>query len=102
MVLVHYTYKGDRKETELLHGKFIDLKNKQPLINAVVICTSTIQAGQSLTNDVLSIFIQTHIDNIASVEQFIGRNRCDESITHFFLSIDRSLIKATHDDIKCR
>ena len=71
-------YNGDRKETELLHGKFIDLKNKQPLINAAVICTSTIQAGQSLTDDVLSIFIQTHTDNIASVEQFIGRNRCDE------------------------
>ena len=40
-------YNGDCKETELLHGKFIDLKNKQPLINAVVISTSTIQAVQS-------------------------------------------------------
>ena len=45
--------------------------------------------GQSLADDALSIFIQTHTDNIASVEQFIGRNRCDESIMHLFLSIDR-------------
>ena len=62
----------------------------------------TIQAGQSLTDDVLSIFLQAHTDNIASVEQFIGRNRCDESIMNLFLSIDRPLIKATNDDIKDR
>ena len=95
-------YNGDHKETELWHGKFIDLKNKQPLINSGVICTSTIQAGQSLTDAVLSIFIHTHANNIAFVEQFIGKNRCDESIMHLFLSIDRPLIKATNDDIKDR
>ena len=47
-------------------------------------------------------YIYTNTDNVASVEQFIGRNRCDESITHLFLSIDRPLIKATNDDIKDR
>lgn len=41
----------------------------------VIISTSSIQNGQSIKENVLSIFMQTYIDTISSIRQFIGRNR---------------------------
>ena len=41
----------------------------------VIISTSSIQNGQSIKENVLSIFVQTYIDTTSSIRQFIGRNR---------------------------
>ena len=48
----------------------------------IIIATSCIQSGQSLKEKLLSIFIQTPLDTVSSVEQFIGRNRNEESIAY--------------------
>lgn len=80
-------HNGDRKEVSIdENGKIYDVLNKNNIID-VVIATSTIQAGQSLKENILQIFIQTPLDTISSVEQFIGRNRLNNSTTHLFLKI---------------
>lgn len=38
----------------------------------VIISTSSIQNGQFIKENVLSIFVQTYIDNTSSVKQFLG------------------------------
>ena len=80
-------YNGEKKDIEIdENGKIYDKTVKDKTID-VIIATSTIQAGQSLTDNVLQIFIQTPIDTISSVEQFIGRNRLKHSSTHLFLRL---------------
>ena len=62
-------YTGDTKEIKLnedgLFGEYVD----------VIISTSSIQNAQSIKENVLSILVQTYIDTISSVKQFLGRNR---------------------------
>lgn len=80
-------YNGDRKEVSINEkGKIYDVLNKNNIID-VIIATSTIQASQSLKENILQIFIQTPLDTISSVEQFIGRNRLNNSTTNQFLKI---------------
>ena len=80
-------YNGDRKDVEINgKGKIYDKKDENKAID-VIISTSTIQSGQSLTDNILQIFIQTPIDTISSVEQFIGRNRLHTSTTHLFMRL---------------
>ncbi|KAK8883591.1 hypothetical protein M9Y10_042685 [Tritrichomonas musculus] len=80
-------YNGDKKEVIVdENGKIYDILNKNREID-VIIATSTIQAGQSLKENILQIFIQTPLDTVSSVEQFIGRNRLNNSTTHLFLNI---------------
>lgn len=66
----------------------------------VAVCTSSIQAGQSINQNVLQVFLQTPLDNYSSIEQFIGRNRSYKSITHLFLSINGNTIKAINSDLR--
>ena len=57
----------------------------------IVISTSCIQAGQSLKEDnLISLFIQTPLDVISNVQQFIGRNRQPKSQTHLYLHLPSS------------
>lgn len=95
-------YNGDNKETELINGRFVDKSNGDPIMNKVVVCTSTIQAGQSINDNVLQIFIQTPLDNYSSVEQFIGRNRSSNSITYLFLNIDGVVNKSISNNLADR
>ena len=60
-------YTGDEKEVKL---------NKDGLFEEdvdVIISTSSIQNGQSIKENILSIFVQTYIDTISSVKQFLGK-----------------------------
>ncbi|KAK8838125.1 hypothetical protein M9Y10_036078 [Tritrichomonas musculus] len=80
-------YNGDKKEVSIdENGKIYDILNKNREID-VIIATSTIQADQSLKENILQVFIQTPLDTVSSVEQFIGRNRLNNSTTHLFLNI---------------
>lgn len=80
-------YNGDKKEASIdENGKIYDILNKNREID-VIIATSTIQAGQSLKENILQVFIQTPLDTVSSVEQFIGRNRLNNSTTRLFLNI---------------
>lgn len=80
----------------------VDKLNDKPITNKVVECTSTIQAGQSIIDNVLQIFIQKPQDFYSSVEQNFGRNFSDKSITHLFLSIDDLTINALNSDLRNR
>ena len=51
----------------------------------VVISTSSIQNGQSIKENILSIFVQTYIDIISSVKQFLGRNRNRDSDVYVYV-----------------
>lgn len=74
-------YYSDKKEVEISdEGKFINPEDVD-----IIIATSCIQAGQSLKENLLQIFIQTPLDTVSSVHQFIGRNRNKESETHLYL-----------------
>ena len=82
-------YNGDKKDVEINgSGKIYDKYDENRTID-IIISTSTIQSGQSLTENVLQIFIQTPIDTISSVEQFIGRNRLKNSTTHLFMRLTK-------------
>lgn len=88
-------YNGDKKDIEINgSGKIYDKMDENKIID-VIISTSMIQSGQSLTENVLQIFIQTSIDSISSVEQFIGRNRLKNSTTHRFMRLikDKCVIR---------
>ena len=63
-------YNSEKKEVEISsEGKFVNPEDVD-----IIIATSCIQAGQSLKEKLLSIFIQTPLDTVSSVEQFVGRN----------------------------
>ena len=67
------SYTGDEKEVKL---------NKDDLFEEdfdVIISTSSIQNGQSIKENILSIFVHKYIDTISSVKQFLGRNRNRDS-----------------------
>ena len=52
----------------------------------IVVSTSCIQAGQSLNDkNLVSVFVQTPLDVISNVQQFVGRNRQPTSESHLFL-----------------
>ena len=88
-------YNGNTKEIEINDkGKIYDKKDDNKTID-VIISTSTIQSGQSLNENILQIFIQTPIDTISSVEQFIGRNRLYNSTSHLFMRLikDKCIIR---------
>ena len=68
----------------------------------VVECTSTIQAGQSINDNVLQVFLQTPLDKNSSIEQFIGWSRSYKSITHLYPSINENSIKAINSDLRDR
>jgi hypothetical protein len=74
-------YNADTKEIEIgADGLF-----NKPAIT-IVIATSAIQSGQSIKEpNLLQIFVQMSYDTVSSVQQFIGRNRLPESMTHLFL-----------------
>ena len=59
-------HKGDTKEIKLIEDNLLNHDVD------VIISTSSIQNGQSIKENILSIFIQTYIDNISSVKQFLG------------------------------
>ena len=66
-------YTGNDKEVKL---------NEDGLFEAdvdVILSTSSMQNGQSIKENVLSIFVQTCIDTTSSVKQFLGRNRNSNS-----------------------
>ncbi len=79
--LIKALYNSDKKEVEISdEGKFVNPEDVD-----IIIATSYIQAGQSLKENILSIFIQTQLDSCSSVEQFIGRNRNSTTVTHLYL-----------------
>lgn len=41
-------YNEDKKEIEIMNGKFVDKLSDEPIMNKVVVSTSTFQAGQSI------------------------------------------------------
>ena len=66
-------YTGDIKEVKL---------NEDSLFEEdvdFIISTSFIQNGQSNKENILSIFVQTYIDAVSSIKQFLGRNRNRDS-----------------------
>lgn len=82
-----------------MNGKFVDESNGKSIMNKVVICTNTIQVGQSIYDNILPIFIQKLFEKYSSVEQFIGGNLSNKSITHLFLSVGEPVIKALKSDL---
>ena len=83
-----YLYNSDTKEVMIDEdGKFMIPNNDEEVKDSfIVISTSCIQAGQSLKEDnLISLFIQTPLDVISNVQQFIGRNRQPKSQTHLYL-----------------
>ncbi len=74
-------YNSEKKEVEISNeGKFVNPEDVD-----IIIATSCIQSGQSLKEKLLSIFIQTPLDTISSVEQFVGRNRNDDSTAYLYM-----------------
>ena len=51
----------------------------------VIISTSSIQNGQPIKENILSIFVQTYFDTISSVKQFLGRNRNTNSFVYVYV-----------------
>lgn len=82
--IVKALYYSDKKEVEInTDGKFESKNNPK-----IIIATSCIQAGQSITEqNMLSVFIQTQLDSGSSVQQFIGRNRNEKSDVHLYLRL---------------
>lgn len=79
-------YNGKNKEVQISdEGKFVN-----PSEVDIVIATSCIQAGQSLKENMVSIFIQTRLDTVSSVIQFLGRNRLPHSVSHLYLRLNSS------------
>lgn len=74
-------YNAEKKEVEISNeGKFVNPEDVD-----IIIATSCIQSGQSLKEKLLSIFIQTPLDTVSSVEQFVGRNRNSESTAYLYM-----------------
>ena len=74
-------YNSDKKEVEMSdEGKFVSTEDVD-----IVIATSCIQSGQSLKENLLSLFIQTPLDTVSSVEQFVGRNRNEDSTAYLYM-----------------
>lgn len=84
--IVKALYYSDKKEVEINDdGKFESKNNPK-----IIIATSCIQAGQSITEqNMLSVFIQTQLDSVSSVQQFIGRNRNEKSDVHLYLRLTK-------------
>lgn len=59
----------------------------------VIISTSSIQNGQSIKENVLSIFVQTYIDTTSSIRQFLGRNRNRDSNIVLYVRYGKHLTK---------
>ena len=89
-----YLYNSDTKEVIIdKNGKFKINDDERGNIQ-IVISTSCIQAGQSLKEEnLVSLFVQTPIDIVSNVQQFIGRNRCSFSQTHLYLRIVNQDVK---------
>ncbi|KAK8896872.1 hypothetical protein M9Y10_014798 [Tritrichomonas musculus] len=69
-------YNSEKIEVEISSEcKFVD----------IIIATSCIQSVQSLKEKLLSIFIQTPLDTVSSVEQFVGRNRNEDSTAYLYM-----------------
>ena len=66
-----FWYDRDKKEIEIMNSKFVDKSNGKSIMNKVVICTNTIQVGQSIYDNILPFFIQKLLEKYSSVEQFI-------------------------------
>lgn len=94
-----YLYNSDTKEIVIDdRGKFkAPDENKND--SFIVVSTSCIQAGQSLNDEnLVSVFIQTPLDVISNVQQFIGRNRQPLSECHLFLHlVDNGKKPLTYD-----
>ncbi len=74
-------YNSEKKEEEISDdGKFFSTYDVD-----IVIATSCIQSGKSLKENQLSIFIQTPLDTVSSVEQFEGRNRNEDSTAFLYI-----------------
>lgn len=84
-------YTADVKEIELnSEGIFVDKSTKTKSDIDIVVCTSSIQSGQSIKENVLMIFVQTPNDSLSSVKQYIGRNRNKVSDSHLFVKFVKS------------
>ena len=93
-----YLYNSDTKEVLIdKNGKFqLNSDQQDDLHIDIVISTSCIQAGQSLKEEnLVSLFVQTPIDIVSSVQQFIGRNRNPKSQTHLYLRIENEAKELT-------
>ena len=80
-------YTGDSKEVKLNEDGIFEEDVD------VVISTSSIQNGQSIKENVLSIFVQTYIDTTSSVEQFLGRNRNRDSDVYVYVRYGKHMNK---------
>lgn len=58
-------YKSDDKEVKLTEDGLFDTNAD------VVISTSSIQNGQSINENILSIYVKTYIDTLSNVKQFL-------------------------------
>ncbi len=80
-------YTGDNKEVKFNEDGLFDEDVD------VVISTSFIQNGQSIKENILSIFVQTYIDTVSSVKQFLGRNRNRNSDVYVYVRYGKRLNK---------
>ena len=80
-------YTGENKEIKLneagLFEEYVD----------VVMSTSFIQNGQSIKENIKSIFVQTYIHTVSRVEQFLGRNRNRDSDVYLYVRYGKHMNK---------
>lgn len=53
-------FKGNKKDIEIMNGKFVDKSIGDAITNKVIVCTSTITTGQS-TNDNICKSLYKHL-----------------------------------------
>ena len=87
-------YTADDKEIVLNEDGLFD-KNVD-----VIISTSSIQNGQSIKENILSIFVQTYIDIVSSIEQFLGRSYRLLGIEYFLMFICFPYRTYTYENVK--
>ncbi len=80
-------YTGDNKEVKLNEDGLFDEDVD------VIISTSSIQNGQSIKENILSVFVQTYIDTVSSVKQFLGRNQNRNSNVYVYVRYGKHLNK---------
>ena len=80
-------YTSEDKETKLNENCMFETD-----VDAII-STSSIQNGQSIKENVLSIFVQTYIDTTSSIRQFLGRNRNRDSNIVLYVRYGKHLTK---------
>ena len=88
-------YNADDKETVLNDNGHFECNESNESID-IIISTSSIQNGQTIKDNILLIFVQTYLDTISSVKQFLGRNRNKISDAFIFVRYGKQMKKKNY------